>query len=383
MGPRRLKQSRPQTGDLPLDPLIPALLDLLERQAEADSAACDSVARALLALCVVNEQARGLGVGSGPLLSYEAARLGYSGPFFRDGLAIDPFGPKAGNEVGFASRHINATPVQQFQLDRVETARLLHGAKDEDVLRFVRKHDAPDFPNAPLRVRVFVGRVRHVAQTLTAGGRAPCRVCARQFLAQDGDSSDDESSPEGEYWRCAGGFPVPRSHMPVCCSPCADAMKTEMEAASGITAAELLDYDSPPDASGSRRVHIALRAAFRRNELVSRRLRSPPELKHLSPAEALEMRKFSSTMLNVDLALLLVCEKAVGLNAYRNRMLVPMVLKWRQNRAVFLAPLMRVASMYDRLTSSAPPRAPVYTVLCKPRWLDKIVDAFQAILVGR
>jgi hypothetical protein len=380
--PRRSNTTLRRTGIFPLNPVVPALLDLLERMVDAHSAGRDAVARAVLAVCILNTEAQILARGSEALLSYEAARLGFTGLFFLDGLAIDPFGPKAGNEVGFASRHSDESPTKQFQLDRVETAKLLHNSSDEDVQKFLRRHDAPDLTNLVPRVRVFVGRVRHVAQTLAAAGQLACRACGRAYLSQDTDSSDDEN-PEGEYWRCAGGFPMAHSHLPVCCSACAIVMQSDMDAATGITAEELLDYDAHPHLSGPRRVHVALRAAFKRNELVSRRLRSRPTLRLISPAEVMEMRQFSATMLNCDLALLLSCEKAMGSNTYRTRILAPMVMRWRTNRSVFLAPLMRVAKMYDKAVADAPPLSPVCTVLSKPRWLVRIVDAFEYVLNGK
>ena len=380
--PRRSNATLRRTDNFPLNPVVSALLDLLERMVDVKSAGRDTVARAALAMCVLNTEAKQLSEGSEALLSYEAARLGFPGLFFRDGLAIDPFGQKDGNEVGFSSRHTDENPTSQFQLDRIETAKLLHGSSDEDVQRFLRRHDAPDLINLRPRLRVFVGRVRHVAQTLAVGGRAVCRVCEREYLPHGMDASDDEN-PEGEYWRCAGGFPMAHTQLPVCCSFCASVMQSEVDAATGITAEELLDYDAHPHLTGPRRVHVALRAAFKRNELVSRRLRSRPTLKVLSPAEVMEMRRFSATMLNCDLALLLSCEKAIGTTTYRNRLLAPMVMRWRTNRSVFLAPLMRVAQIYDKAVADAPPLSPVCTVLSKPRWLVRIVDAFEYVLNGR
>ena len=209
-----------------------------------------------------------------------------------------------------------------------------------------------------------------------------CRVCDREHLPQDADSSDEENL-EAEYWRCAGGFPTAHGQLPVCCTDCARIMQSDMDAATGITAEELLDYDAPPHLSGPRRVHVALRAAFKRNELVSRRLRARPTPKLLSPAEVMKMRQFSATMLNCDLALLLSCERAMSTNTYRNRLLPPMVMRWRTNRSVFLAPLMRVAKMYDKAVADAPPLSPVCTMLSKPRWLVRIVDAFEHVLSGR
>lgn len=378
-GPRRSKLARRPTAPPPWDPVIPQLLDLLNRLIDDDSELHSAVARALLVVGLVCRETRDLVAGSEAVLSYEAARLEMGGYFFHDGISVDLFGPKAGNEAGFASRHTDMNPAEQFLTDRHETAKVLSTATDREVGRFLRRHDAPDLPNAPKRVRVFVGRARHVAQVLAAAG-SECRVCERRTVVNE---SGEEDSPEGEYWRCAGGFPTPRCQMPVCCEACAVALQAEMEMAAGVTAGELLDYDAPADLSGPRRVHVALRVAFKRNELVARRMRCCEALRFLSNAEAMELRKRAAAMLNCDLALLLVCERAVSLQAFRNRVLPPQFLHWRQNPTIFSAPLARVVKAYEKMTKECPPLTPVCHMLAKPRWLSKLVDAFSVVLNGR
>lgn len=359
--------------------MIPQLLDLLHRLIDDDSELHNTVARALLVVGLVCRETRDLVTGSEAVLSYEAARLGMGGRFFHDGIATDPFGPKAGDEAGFVSRHTDMNPSEKFLTDRLETAKVLSTATDREVGKFLRRHDAPDLPNAPRRVRVFVGRARHVAQVLAAAG-SECRVCERRTVVNE---SGEEDSPEGEYWRCAGGLPTPRCQMPVCCESCAVALQAEMEMAAGVTAEELIGYDAPADLSGPRRVHVALRIAFKRNEMVARRMRCCEALRFLSNAEAMQLRKFTAAMLNCDLALLLVCEKAVSLQAFRNRVLPPQFLHWRQNPTIYAAPLARVVKAYEKLTKECPPLTPVCHVLSKPRWLSKLVDAFSVVLNGR
>ena len=379
-GSRRSKTARRPTAPPPWHPLIPQLLDLLHRSIDGDSELHNAVARALLVVGLVCRETRDLVAGSEAVLSYEAARLGMGGCFFHDGVSVDLFGPKAGDEAGFVSRHTNMNPSEQFMTDRHETARVLSTATDREVGKFLRRHDAPDLPNAPKRVRVFVGRTRHVAQILSAAAGSECRVCERRTVVNE--SGDDEGL-EGEYWRCAGGFPTPRCQMPVCCEACAVALQTEMDAAAGVTAEELIGYDAPADLSGPRRVHVALRIAFRRNEMVARRMRSCANLRFLSNAEAMQLRGFTAAMLNCDLALLLVCERAVSLQAFRNRVLPPQFLHWRQNPTIFSAPMARVVKAYEKLTKECPPLTPVCHVLSKPRWLSKLVDAFSVVLNGR
>jgi len=357
-------------------------LDLLHRLVDGEnknSELHNAVARALLVVGLVCREARDLAAGSEALISYEAARLGLAGCFFHDGIATDPFGPKAGDEVGFVSRHVDMNPAEKFTTDRIETARVLSAASDREIGKFLRRHDAPDLPHAPKRVRVFVGRLRHVAQVL-ATEASECRVCDRRTVVNE---SGDGEGPEGEYWRLAGGFPTPRCEMPVCCEACAAALQAEMEMAAGVTAEELIGYDSPSDLSGPRRVHVALRVAFKRNEMVARRMRCSANLRFLTNAEAMQIRKFAAAMLNCDLTLLLVCERAVSLQAFRNRILPPQFLHWRQNPTIYAAPLARIVKAYEKLTKECPPLTPVCHVLSKPRWLSRLVDSFSIVLNGR
>ena len=103
-------------------------------------------------------------------------------------------------------------------------------------------------------------------------------------------------------------------------------------------------------------------------------------LRFLTEDEARQMRVFSSTMLNVDLALLLCCERAVTHHAYRNTILPTQYMLFREHEPIWVNPLLRSVKLYERLTRGSSPNSPVCTLLNKPRWLTTIVDAFREIL---
>lgn len=368
----------------PIDPVLPHLVQLLERLLDKDSVLRDTVTRALLPLVLVNKESVLHAAGSEALLTMEAGRLGIAGPFFMDGVAASLnllHGETNGAEVEFAPRNAELSPIRQFHADRVLSATLVT-REGVELDQLQTRHDAADLPEKNRRVRIFVARLRFVAQALAARhGVVQCRVCARETMVNDGNSSmSKESSPERGYWRSAGGLPNPWTQMPVCCSECATQMQREIDIASGVTEEELILYDADPDQSGVRRVHAALRQAYKRNELAARRMRAPFEYRFLTSAEQMQVRKFSAAMLNVDLALLLACERAIGISSWRNRMLPPMTRYWRQNPAVYRSPLAKAVNMYESFTKDSPPCSPVCTLLQKPSWLLRMTERFASIL---
>ena len=372
-------------ASLPLDPLlfvIQQLLDTLIRNGDNSKRdEHDSLARALLPMPLVCKEASQLMFQCTPsILAYEAARLGMKGRFFYDCMpARLLFRANQGDEVGFKCSHKHISPINQFRADCQDSARFLDASTDEVVTNLIQHHDAPDLMHAPVVVRVFIGRARHVSREIeNKENSLNCRVCSQSVVIDDTKLVDEQ--PDAKYWRCAGGQPLSISRMPVCSGVCASALFNDIETAQGVSKEELRDYDAPPGLHNSRRVHATLRQAFRRNELVARRLRRVGPLRFLTEDEARQMRVFSSTMLNVDLALLLCCERAVTHHAYRNTILPTQYMLFREHEPIWVNPLLRSVKLYERLTRGSSPNSPVCTLLNKPRWLTTIVDAFREIL---
>tara|TARA_B110000046_G_C13010899_1_gene406619 strand:+ start:669 stop:1874 length:1206 start_codon:yes stop_codon:yes gene_type:complete len=373
----------------PLDPLLSVLLDLLDEAIRAgpgaDAEDHDALALALLPMPLVCKEAARLvlqhtSAGGIGMLAYEAARLGMEGPFFYDCIPANILtAQNTGDEVGFTCPHGHTSPIEQFHMDLQESACFLSGSPDNEVFPLTRHHDAPDMAHASVRVRVFIGRARHVAAEIQHKGRCmTCRVCSQTVVIDDTKLADEH--PHAKYWRGAGGQPLCRSRLPVCSSVCAEALSNDVETAQGISGQELRDYDSPPSGENSRRLHAALRQAFRRNELVARRLRRVAPPRFISEAEAAQVRVFSSTMLNVDLALLMCCERAASHPSYRDTVLPSHHAQFRSHEPVWINPLLRIIKLYEHMTRNAPPTSPVCTLLNKPRWLAVIVHAFRDIL---
>lgn len=376
-------------ASLPLDPLLSVLLDLLDKMIRAgpgaNAAGHDALALALLPMPLVCKEATNLvlqhtSAGGMAMLAYEAARMGMEGPFFYDCIPANLLTRQnTGDETGFTCPHDHPSAIDQFHVDLQESACFLSGSPDNEVFPLTRHHDALDMIHASVRVRVFIGRARHVAAEIEHKGPCmACRVCSQNVVIDDTKLA--EETPHAKYWRGAGGQPLSRSRLPVCSSVCAEALSNDIEAAQGISGQELRDYDAPPNDDNSRRLHAALRQAFRRNELVARRLRRVGPLRFLTEGETNQVGIFSSKMLNVDLALLMCCERAATHPAYKNTVLPSHHTQFRAHEPVWVNPLLRIIKMYEELTRNAPPTSPVCTLLNKPRWLTTIVHAFRDIL---
>ena len=381
------------SAPLPLDPVIPNLADLLLSLLEGEpwfGEERDALAHALIVLPLVNQEARRLAAEVqhlGVCSSFEAARMGIGSSFrLFDGLheSVDPLsGVHSGSQTGFTSRHLSKAPLVQVKLEAEEAAGIISRQSAAEVAKLLGHHDCPGLQSAPKRVRVFVGRVRHVAQFVGAvhASVGACRVCGRETMLYDDESVGESNGSERAYWGCAGGLGrVDPSLLAVCSWECRDCLVEEVDRASGVSELELESYDAPPCTSGSRRIAMGGRAALRRNEVVSRRLRTTDKkpFRFLTATEVRRARRQSTTSLNVDIGLLLACEHAMALPRFRAKVLTPCVLGWRANRAVFTNATVRAASIYQKHCDKDE-QAILSHLLHRPRWLDKMVGEAAAI----
>ena len=367
----------------PMDPFVHHLSGLLiDRMREVNTLSTerDSVASALIVVPLINCEARDLSKQVrhlGVCLSFEAARLKlFTNTRLFDGMHVDVnpiHGSHSGCETIFTSRHSSEPPLVQVKMEAMEAAELLARENDTKLNKLLNHHDCPDLIDAPVCVRVFVGRVRHVSQYLTStvASTNGCRVCGRETMLLEGE--DDMT----DYWETAGGLRPTESTMSVCCLTCKHVMVEEVNRAFCISLQELSEYDCPRDSCGNRRIAMALRAAFKRNEQVARRMRNNTTFHFLTTDEVNEAKRRTTTALNVDTGLLIACEKAITLPKFKIRVLPPCYIGWRSNRSIFLNPLLRAARIYHRHVTKQTTVLP--HLMHRPKWVTKILEDVTTI----
>jgi hypothetical protein len=247
-------------------------------------------------------------------------------------------------------------------------------------------------PFVPIKLRMFWGRARLFAQGLAAHRSeahfGACRTCQRRVFVgsllltddEDEERHVDETDTSARYWNASGGtYPTPAAFL-FCSQSCARVHRSEVELAMGIQAVELEEYDAPDSKSGIARVGSALRAAFKRNELVARRMRSVKanDFKLLSPEEVSELQTRTVMMLNTDVGLLIACatiaETAVG----RMRPLPPTYHFWRRVELIYVSSLFRVRVLYDRF-GDAGSLALIQHAACQSRFVAKCRSEAQLL----
>ena len=256
--------------------------------------------------------------------------------------------------------------VRKVVLDRYISASLLvDHSTSSGVTPYVEYHIGDEGLRLPLRVQHFLGRCRALAQGLRIHRDAvqfqECEVCNKlcfvgTLSAYDDEEEDHEDDQPTDvilsrrYWEIAGGlFPAVRADTTICCPACEKKLVTEREIAQCVKIVELMEYDAPADKSGPARVSAALRAAIKRNELVGRRLRTPPSPLTLIPMNVqYNMRRFTMDMLNVDLGFLVACASSIETGAERCNALPPTFLNWRQNQFLYGSGLINVKKLYWR-----------------------------------
>ena len=380
------KKNRCCSVPLPLDPILHHLAGILIddlRSFNQLSDKRDAIAKALIVLPLVTKESRDLAKQVkhfGVCVSFEAARLRTSWTtklFDNLHVDVDPlYGANSGCEISFTSRNSLQAPVVQVKLEVSETAVYLAKETSSKIAKLLHHHDCPDLADAPKCVRVLVGRVRHVAQFVAASlaSTDQCRACGRETILYDEDNEDEG---EQNYWETAGGLFTTEESLSVCCSVCMDVVVDEVNKACGVSKEELASFDSPRSLCGRKRVTMATRAAFKRNEMVARRQRSTETFRVLTCEEVQEARQRTAVALNVDIGLLLACENAMNMPKFRNKILPPCYFRWRTNRSIFLNTLLKVVKVYGKF---APKHAVVLPhLLHKPRWVDKIMEATVAV----
>lgn len=347
----------------------------------------NNLAKSVVLLPLINKESHRLAnevKHFGVCVSFEAARLcaTFDKRLFDSMHAdVDPLhGLHSGCETTFFTKNNHMSPVAQVKLEASDSAALLARETNTLITKLLDHHDCPDLQDAPRCVRVFVGRVRYVSQFVASHSASTdrCRVCGRETILYDDCEGDLENEAEKNYWEAAGGIYTTEETLPVCCGVCKNVLVQEIDRARGVSKAELVSYDTPPNTPQARRVSMALRAAFKRNEMVARRHRSTGQFRILAPWEITEARTKTATALNTDVGLLLACEQAVTLPRYKTKMMPPCFLRWRTNRSVFLNKLLRVSQIYR---SFAPKRAVVLPhLLHKPRWVIKVMESAAYIV---
>ena len=243
------------------------------------------------------------------------------------------------------------------------------------------------FGNLPLRIGLLYTRIL-ISKNMTTSfdptftlnccvcGNEKCRISARIY-----DSTHDAYWNSSRYWNLAGNFRDPPWDImskSLCCQICEDVYLREVENAMGVTRLELDQADSPDHKSGYTRIHSALRAAYKRNETVYRRMRTSiafDSFKILDAQTVIWIRKRVIEMLNIDLAVLLSCGDIVEIPRMRSTSLPPTFHKWRENERCYMHCLTLIRNSYHKYSSTHDNKI-ITSSHTAPRWISKARSAF-------
>lgn len=410
-GGRVVRLKRHTTPPMPLEPLVPTLLEAmhtaLERRIQTDWR--DNVSHFLNACLLLCHESREAVVGHSCakyMLFYERWRcncrsvLDCSSPFLEMWPRFVPLdGPFEGTAVSDREA-VRRLDVHAAVSDRVACVSTLElEATNLEIVR--QRFYAPDLPeDVPLSVKIFVGRARFMFNAIRAEHSndeqdfvAPCRVCGRVCFfrwpaADDSDEEDNENHADGlpplgsvasqrEYWRlCGGRQPRMERNESLCCSSgCTCLMQNEVDIAMGVNSQDLLAYDVSRAKEGLGRVPAALRAALKRNELAARRMRATISYPYsvLTQVEIKQFRLMASTMMNVDLALLHAAAYVVESPALlAGRVIPPLTIDWRSVPTICRSAIVCCRRIYDAYRPVE--QLPVSSLVIRPRFLTKCRD---------
>lgn len=342
--------------------------------------------------------------------------------FFCDGVhtSLDPFGHTKSNwqlepaipRDPYRRGHISIAAVH---VDRVDAARIvlaqnLESSNWADMTTALMPDEAP--AGCPERVGVYIGRLQYTARALRLHRPAQhfdaCVTCGRAAYwpvdsrgSYCGDKDSIATGPINEliqtngalkisnstepYWaRCGGELPGARCVF--CSLSCQEELLNEVEAAMGITAFDLehAGLRATPFSSKSlaphERVAQELKMAYRRNEEVAKRLASQSctGFKLLHSKDAYVLRQQTIAMLNVDTALLFLCDRLYQTKA-NQKMATPCSYRsYRTNALAYAQPVARVRALYERHSMNNDPLLLESGV--SVHWVDKVRSQSSAIL---
>lgn len=282
--------------------------------------------------------------------------------------------------------------------DRKGTRQNLEGLTNEspNLQRLVRDYTVSDAPSGlPGRVHVFLARQRAICQGLLrvkpAAQFKQCRncECARVFYCGPSGAASPHHTPrvstpiaQKQYWELAANSLVPEYGLQsqFCAQACWTQWRNQLRAVMPDTATLVVDDHCRK--TGRARVSEALRACSKRNEAISRQMRTIEKQQRvfsaLGKAELKKLCARRARMLNVDLGLLYATSVvAESRSMSANRVLAGVSPGWRSRPAFYARSLGEVGKIYDRCHKS---NAIVSNMLAHSNFLAKLKQKASTLL---
>lgn len=422
---------------LPLDPLIPTLLDILSAFIEAGNWQSEdarlAAANAVVMLPATCSEARNLALEDKArwnwLIAYELART-HTGPKLRlfDGL---PAGiQRLHQPPAIRPLSQNKSKITEFQtdVDSIHEGRMLFARIAEEDLRGITAarikqwnfekwesaYMASDLPiTLPTRVRCFADYCRWQVQAafclhLENGLACSLPRCARRkcdrrahpdFALEHGLTqgtmrayrTTNSDSDEITYFKMLRSFVLDYGDDPMearslqcyCSTHCSVLAADEYDQCVRCCTLEEMDSYAAPSRNDRPSSAKQLRAAIARNQTIARRMRSHRHIRELKHWEAhlLDVeaeRERVVHMLNLDTALLyaasLVCELPPGL---KPTCLMPEANGWRARAMIWATAMNKIIKIYGPHSVDA---EMIQSTVSLPRWARKIKDRCLEIL---
>lgn len=427
----KVKVELVQTPTVPFEPVIEyiysTIIDMLRRPVIEDKMLLEQMMAVLYNLFPVCRETVNL-ISSRPLwptlVTFANAVLERVCLFLCDGLhpSIDPLGHSKSDwalepdipREPYRRGHISIASVH---VDRIDSARIVI-AQNLDSLHWtdMKRFLMPDWTprDCPERLGVYVGRLQYTGRAL--GQHRPpqhfnaCVTCGRPTYwpidSKGGYCGDRDSITTGPindlilknnllkvsnstepYWARCGGE-LPGAGCVFCSRGCQDVLLNEIEAAMGVTVSDLEGSAGETrshakghgKAQAHERVAMDLRAAYKRNELVARRLSSSAftGFKLLGSKDAYVLRQQTIGMLNVDTALLYLCDRFYQTKA-NHVLATPCGYKgYRTNPLAYARPIAKVRAVFEKYSLNDDPL--LLESGAAVQWMQRLKSQASAIL---
>jgi hypothetical protein len=343
--------------------------------------------------------------------------------FMCDGVhtSINPFGHTKSDwsrepdipREHYRRGHISVAAVLTDRIDaaRIVNAQNLESAQWADMKEALMPEPAP--AECPERICVYMGRLQYTGRAMRQHRPpqhfAACVCCGQTTYWPTtsaglycGDRDSITTGPISEllllnsnlkmssatepYWARCGGE-LPGAGCVFCSTACQEALLNEIEAAMGVTAYELEQAGTAARRACPRlnsmpheRVSIDLKMAFKRNEIVAKRLSSSAftNFRILSSKDAYVLRQQTIEMLNVDTALLVLCDRFYQTKANQT-MASPCGYKdYRTNPLAYARPIARVKEVFEKYSSDTDPLLLESGI--SVQWMQKLRSQASVIL---
>ena len=319
-----------------------------------------------------------------PVLWYERVRLGsaMSGHFLEGlGRGLTLF--TGLTTLQMPDAQLRPLRLHDIHADRAASVLRLESLPNDDphFVELAEEHVLEDVPTAlPPRVHIFLARMRAVCQGLLRVKPESCfancenRECGRRFyVGTPLETTPVPGAPPStdfeDYWAAVASSPAVRCNQRTFCTWSCRSQWQEQFASS----IPELGLDEPCRREGRARVGEALRHALRRNEMLSRHLRTTEKSHTYSAIGAAAYRRQRDRfvkMINIDIGLLYAASLLAESRATAaNKVLPGASPNWRSRPAFYLRSIRCISRLYDRSHRN---KTVIYNLLLHQPFLEKL-----------